>query len=85
MERRSYQYRWHTSLVALACAVAGIVIMEIGLLISFGSDAGFPRPSVFAILLLVILAGQFYMMNEEFDTNDLLIPLRLALNIDPQT
>ena len=65
MERRSYQYRWHTSLIALVCAVAGIVIMEIGLLISLGSDVAFPRPSMFAILLIVILAGQFYMMNEE--------------------
>lgn len=65
MERRSYQYRWHTSLISLACTIVGIIVMEIGLLISFGSDVGFPRPSVFAILLVVILGCQFYMMNEE--------------------
>lgn len=65
MERRSYQYRWHTSLIALACTIVGIIVMEIGLLISFGSDVGFPRPSVFAILLVAILGCQFYMMNEE--------------------
>ena len=65
MERRSYQYRWHTSLISLACTIVGIIVMEIGLLISFGSDVGFPRPSVFAILLVVTLGCQFYMMNEE--------------------
>ena len=65
MERRSYQYRWHTSLIALACTIVGIIVMEIGLLISFGSDVGFPRPSVFAMLLVAILGCQFYMMNEE--------------------
>jgi len=65
MAYRSYQYRWHTSLVALVCAIAGVVVMEIGLLISFGADVGFPRPSVFGILLLVVLIAQFYMMNEE--------------------
>lgn len=65
MAYRSYQYRWHTSLIALACSVAGVVIMEIGLLIGFGVEFSFPRPSVFGILLLITLGGQFIMMNQE--------------------
>jgi hypothetical protein len=64
MAYRSYKYRWHTSLAALACSVAGLIVMEIGLLIGFG-EFGFPRPSLFAILLIGVLGGQFYMMNEE--------------------
>ena len=67
MAYRSYQYRWHTSLAALASSVAGVVVMEIGLLIGFGGElaSGFPRPSVFGILLLITLGGQFFMMNQE--------------------
>ena len=61
---RSYIYRWHTSLAALICSVAGLIVMEIGLLIGFG-EFGFPRPSLFAILLIGVLGGQFYMMNKE--------------------
>ena len=65
MAYRSYQYRWHTSLIALACSVAGIVVMEIGLLIAFGVEFAFPRPSVFGIFLIIILVAQFIMMNQE--------------------
>ena len=65
MAYRSYQYRLHTSLAALACSVAGLIVMEIGLLIGFGVEFGFPRPSLFAILLIGVLGGQFYMMNKE--------------------
>ncbi|MBB69541.1 MAG: hypothetical protein CMB28_00330 [Euryarchaeota archaeon] len=67
MAYRSYQYRWHTSLTALASSVAGVVVMEIGFLIGFGGElaSGFPRPSVFGILLLITLGGQFVMMNQE--------------------
>ena len=65
MAFRSYQYRWHTSLIALVCSIAGVVVMEIGLLISFGAEFSFPRPSVFGILLLITLGGQFVMMNQE--------------------
>jgi hypothetical protein len=65
MADRSYQYRLHTSLAALACSVAGLIVMEIGLLIGFRVELGFPRPSLFAILLIGVLGGQFYMMNEE--------------------
>lgn len=64
MAYRSYTYRWHTSLVALVCYVAGLIVMEIGLLIGFG-EFGFPRPTVFAILLLGVLGAQFTMMNVE--------------------
>ena len=64
MAYRSYTYRWHTSLAALICSVAGLIVMEIGLLIGFG-EFGFPRPSLFAILLIGVLGGQFYMMNKE--------------------
>ena len=64
MAYRSYNYRWHTSLAALICSVAGLIVMEIGLLIGFG-DFAFPRPSLFAILLIGVLGGQFYMMNKE--------------------
>ena len=64
MAYRSYTYRWHTSLVALVCYVAGLIVMEIGLLIGFG-EFGFPRPSIFAILLLGVLGAQFTLMNVE--------------------
>ena len=62
---RSYQYRWHTSLIALVCSIAGVVVMEIGLIIAFGVELAFPRPSLFGIFLLLVLVGQFVMMNQE--------------------
>ncbi len=65
MAFRSYQYRWHTSLIALVCSIAGVVVMEIGLLIAFGVEFTFPRPSLFGIFLLLVLGGQFIMMNQE--------------------
>lgn len=65
MAYRSHQYRWHTSLIALASSIAGVVVMEIGLIIAFGMDLGFPRPGIFGFLLLATLGGQFVMMNEE--------------------
>ena len=64
MAFRSYNYRWHTSLAALVCSVAGLIVMEIGILIGFG-DLGFPFPSFFAIVLIGVLVGQFVMMNVE--------------------
>ena len=68
MAYRCYTYRWHTSLAALVCSVAGLIVMEIGLLIGFG-ELGFPFPSLFAILLIAVLSGQFIMMNVEL-TNE---------------
>ena len=65
MAFRSYQYRWHTSLIALVSSIAGIVVMEIGLIIAFGVELAFPRPSLFGIFLLIVLVGQFVMMNQE--------------------
>ena len=65
MAYRSYQYRWHTSLIALVCSIAGVVVMEIGLLIAFGVELAFPRPSLFGIFLLLVLGGQFVLMNQE--------------------
>ena len=65
MAYRSYQYRWHTSLIALVCSIAGVVVMEIGLIIAFGVELAFPRPSLFGIFLLLVLGGQFVMMNQE--------------------
>jgi len=65
MAYRSYQYRWHTSMIPLVCSIAGVVVMEIGLLISFGAEFAFPRPSLFGIFLLIILGAQFAIMNEE--------------------
>ena len=65
MAFRSYQYRWHTSLIALVCSIAGVVVMEIGLIIAFGVELAFPRPSLFGIFLLIVLVGQFVMMNQE--------------------
>ena len=65
MAFRSYQYRWHTSLIALVCSIAGVVVMEIGLIIAFGVELAFPRPSLFGIFLLLVLGGQFIMMNQE--------------------
>ncbi len=64
MAYRSYIYRWHTSLAALICFVAGLIVMEIGMMIGFG-EFGFPHPSLFAILLIGVLGGQFFMMNVE--------------------
>ena len=68
MAYRCYTYRWHTSLAALVCSVAGLIVMEIGLFIGFG-ELGFPTPSLFAILLIAVLSGQFIMMNVEL-TNE---------------
>ena len=65
MAYRSYQYRWHTSLIALVCSIAGIIVMEIGLIIAFGMELAFPRPSLFGIFLLLVLVGQFILMNQE--------------------
>ena len=65
MAYRSYQYRWHTSLISLVCSIAGVVIMEIGLIITFGMELAFPRPSLFGIFLLIVLGGQFALMNQE--------------------
>jgi len=65
MAYRSYEYRWHTSLIALVCSIAGVVIMEIGLIIAFGVELAFPRPSLFGIFLLIVLGGQFALMNQE--------------------
>lgn len=65
MAYRSYQYRWHTSLIALVCSIAGVVVMEIGLIIAFGMELAFPRPSLFGIFLLLVLGGQFILMNQE--------------------
>tara|TARA_B000000565_G_scaffold173624_1_gene131478 strand:- start:963 stop:1649 length:687 start_codon:yes stop_codon:yes gene_type:complete len=65
MAFRSYEYRWHTSLIALVCSIAGVVIMEIGLIIAFGVELAFPRPSLFGIFLLIVLGGQFALMNQE--------------------
>ena len=65
MAFRSYQYRWHTSLIALVSSIAGVVVMEIGLIIGFGVELAFPRPSLFGIFLLLVLGGQFIMMNQE--------------------
>ena len=67
MAYRSYQYRWHTSLIALVCSIAGVVIMEIGLIIAFGVELAFPRPSLFGIFLLIVLGGQFALMNQELE------------------
>ncbi|MBS84459.1 MAG: hypothetical protein CMA90_04890 [Euryarchaeota archaeon] len=67
MVYRSYQYRWHTSLIALVCSIAGVVIMEIGLIIAFGVELAFPRPSLFGIFLLIVLGGQFALMNQELE------------------
>ena len=39
--------------------------MEIGLIIAFGVELAFPRPSLFGIFLLLVLGGQFVMMNQE--------------------
>lgn len=64
MAFNSYTYRWHTSLAALVCSVAGLIVMEIGLLIAFG-EFGFPLPSLFALLLTGVLGAQFCMMNVE--------------------
>ena len=65
MAYRSYQYRWHTSLIALVCSIAGIIVMEIGLIIAFGMELAFPRPSLFGIFLILVLVGQFILMNQE--------------------
>ena len=64
MAFRSYNYRWHTSLAALVCSVVGLIVMEIGLWIGFG-EFGFPLPSLYAVALIVVLIGQFVMMNVE--------------------
>lgn len=65
MAYRSYQYRWHTSLIALVCSIAGLIVMEIGLIIAFGMELAFPRPSLFGIFLLLVLVGKFILMNQE--------------------
>ena len=52
-------------MIALVCSIAGVVVMEIGLIIAFGIKLAFPRPSLFGIFLLLVLVGQFVMMNQE--------------------
>ena len=62
---RAHKYRWHSSLTALICTGISYLLVQIGTLISFGVEAGFPRPSFFLIVLLGVLIGQVYLMHEE--------------------
>jgi DNA-directed RNA polymerase subunit RPC12/RpoP len=67
MAYRSYTYRWHTSLVTLILCFVGVLISEISAVI-FASDLlefSYPRPSFLAVLILVSVSFQFYLMNQE--------------------
>jgi hypothetical protein len=65
MAYRVYNYRWITSLTALVCSVAGYLLVQIGTLVSLGGEVGFPRPSLFVVLLIGVLGGQVYLMHQE--------------------
>lgn len=58
--------RWPTSLGALVFSALGLLLVEIGAIIFLAGEIdSFPRPSIFAIFLIIVLAIQVVFMNQE--------------------
>ena len=58
--------RWPTSLGALVFSVLGLLLVELSAIIFLAGEIdSFPRPSIFAILLIIVLAVQVVFMNQE--------------------
>lgn len=58
--------RWPTSLGALVFAALGLLLVEVSSIIFLAGEIdSFPRPSIFAIFLIIVLAIQVVFMNQE--------------------
>ena len=58
--------RWPTSLGALVFSALGLLLVELGAIIFLAGEIdSFPRPSIFAIFLIIVLAIQVVFMNQE--------------------
>ena len=58
--------RWPTSLGALVFSASGLLLVEVSSIIFLAGEIdSFPRPSIFAIFLIIVLAVQVVFMNQE--------------------
>jgi hypothetical protein len=58
--------RWPTSLGALVFSALGLLLVEVSSIIFLAGEIdSFPRPSIFAIFLIIVLAVQVVFMNQE--------------------
>ena len=58
--------RWPTSLGALVLSASGLLLVEVGSIIFLAGELdSIPRPSIFAIFLIIVLAIQVVFMNQE--------------------
>jgi hypothetical protein len=58
--------RWPTSLGALVFSALGLLLVELGAIIFLAGEIdSFPRPSIFAIFLILVLVIQVVFMNQE--------------------
>jgi len=58
--------RWPTSLGALVFSASGLLLVEVSSIIFLAGEIdSFPRPSIFAIFLVIVLAVQVVFMNQE--------------------
>ncbi len=58
--------RWPTSLGALVFSASGLLLVEVGSIIFLAGEIdSIPRPSIFAILLIIVLVIQVVFMNQE--------------------
>jgi hypothetical protein len=63
---RITKLRWPTSLGALVFSALGLLLVELGAIIFLAGEIdSFPRPSVFAIFLIIVLVIQVVFMNQE--------------------
>ena len=58
--------RWPTSLGALVFSASGLLLVEVGSIIFLAGEIdSIPRPSIFAIFLIIVLVVQVVLMNQE--------------------
>lgn len=58
--------RWPTSLGALVFSASGLLLVEVGSIIFLAGEIdSIPRPSIFAIFLIIVLVIQVVFMNQE--------------------
>ena len=63
---RITKLRWPTSLGALVFSASGLLLVEVGSIIFLAGEIdSIPRPSIFAILLIIVLVIQVVFMNQE--------------------